>query len=77
MSVWFGYRHELSDDDHGALLTQLRAIQGRAMVCGFASALYDDLLHDWTRLTRQHYACAGGAGPQTRTEVLWIKPERR
>jgi DNA adenine methylase len=70
-----GYRHELSDDDHVALLSQLRAIQGRATVCGFACALYDDLLHDWTRLTHSHYAAAGGMGSQKRTEVLWIKPD--
>jgi DNA adenine methylase len=68
-----GYRHEMSDDEHAALLTQLCAIQGRAMVCGYASALYDDLLHGWTRLTRQHYAA--GPGAQKRTEVLWIKPD--
>jgi DNA adenine methylase len=69
-----GYRHELSDDEHVALLTQLCAIQGRAMVCGYASALYDDLLTGWTRLEHRHYACAG-AGAQARTEVLWIKPD--
>ncbi|MDR1280680.1 MAG: DNA adenine methylase [Opitutaceae bacterium] len=70
-----GYRHEMSDDEHVALLTQLRAIKGRAMVCGYASALYDDLLRDWQRLEHRHYAAAG-AGARPRTEVLWISPDK-
>lgn len=68
------YRHEMTDEQHVRLLTQLRDIKGRAMVAGYASELYDDLLHDWQRLTRQHYAAASGA--RRRTEVLWISPAR-
>ncbi|MDR1710024.1 MAG: DNA adenine methylase [Candidatus Accumulibacter sp.] len=68
-----GYRHEMTEAGHVELLTQLRAIQGRAMISGYASALYDDMLHDWTRLTHKHYAAAG-EGAQLRSEVLWISP---
>jgi DNA adenine methylase len=62
----------MSDEQHGELLMQLRGIKGRAMVTGYASMLYDDLLHGWQRIKRRHYA--GGSGPQARTEVLWISP---
>jgi DNA adenine methylase len=68
------YRHEMSDAQHIALLMQLRSISGRAMVTGYPSALYDDLLHDWKRLERRHYAKGSMTTP--RTEVLWISPAR-
>jgi DNA adenine methylase len=69
------YRHEMTDAQHIELLMQLRGISGRAMVAGYPSKLYDDLLHDWQRLERRHYAKGTMALP--RTEVLWISPSRR
>jgi len=66
------YRHELSDEQHVTLLTQLQGIRGRAIVAGYASDLYDGLLQGWQRFERPHYA--GGSGPQARTEVMWISP---
>jgi DNA adenine methylase len=69
------YRHEMSDAQHVALLTQLQGVRGKVMIAGYASALYDDLLTGWTRLTRTHYACMASAGSRARTEVLWIKPD--
>ena len=68
------YRHEMTDAQHIGLLTLLNAVQGKVMIAGYASDLYDGLLSGWTRLTRQHYA-ASGSGMQPRTEVLWIKPD--
>ncbi|MCL1960582.1 MAG: DNA adenine methylase, partial [Desulfovibrionaceae bacterium] len=68
------YRHEMSDEQHAALLTQLRGIKGRAIITGYASGLYDGLLHGWQRFERPHYA--GGSGPQARTEVMWISPPK-
>jgi DNA adenine methylase len=67
-----GYRHELSEAAHIELLTLMRSLKGRVMVCGYPSELYDDMLHDWRRLTRKHYAASRGMRP--RTEVLWISP---
>jgi DNA adenine methylase len=55
-----------------AMLQQLRACKGKVLISGYASQLYDDLLHDWRRVERQHYAAAQGS--MMRTEVLWIKP---
>jgi DNA adenine methylase len=62
------YRHELSDDDHVALLDFLRKLQGMVMVSGYRSALYDAALKDWKHIERD--ALADGA--RKRTEVLWL-----
>jgi DNA adenine methylase len=62
----------MTEAQHIALLTRIRRLQGAAMVAGYPSALYDDMLSDWQRLARPHYARANGARPAT--EVLWIKP---
>ena len=69
------YRYEMADERHIELLTLLNGIKGRAMVTGYASALYDDLLRGWQRLERASYANAG-AGAQARMEVLWMSPAR-
>ena len=74
-SKYCGYRHEMTDARHVELLTLLNGIQGRAIVTGYASALYDDLLRGWQRLERVSYANAG-VGAQARTEVLWLSPAR-
>lgn len=65
------YRHELSDDDHRELLTFLRGVRGMVVLSGYPSALYDELLPDWTRIDRA--ALADGAQP--RIEVLWLNPQ--
>lgn len=68
-----GYRCELTEAQHVALLECLLAIQGRAVVAGYLSDLYDRLLVGWQRLQRPHRA----AGSQRqRTEVLWISPPK-
>lgn len=65
------YRHDLADVEHVALLEQLREVQGMVVLAGYPSVLYDQALHDWHRVERQHHA-AGSTRP--RTEVLWISP---
>lgn len=62
------YAHELSDDQHGDLLTFLRTLQGKVILSGYASPLYDDALPDWHRVEREHFA----DGARKRTEVLWM-----
>lgn len=66
-----GYRHEMSEADHVALLEQLRAVQGLVVLAGYPSKLYDQVLYDWHRVERPHRA-AGSQRP--RTEVLWLSP---
>jgi DNA adenine methylase len=68
------YRHEMTDARHAELLALLCGIKGRAMVAGYASELYDDMLSGWQRLERRHYA-GTGTGAQPRMEILWISPE--
>jgi len=64
-----GYRHEMSEAGHIALLEQLRQVNGMVVLAGYPSDLYDDMLHDWHRIERPHRA----AGSQRlRTEVLWL-----
>jgi DNA adenine methylase len=64
------YRHELSVDDHAALLERLVGLKGMVVLSGYPSPLYDAALGTWRRIERR--ALADGARP--RTEVLWINP---
>ena len=64
------YAHEMSDDDHAALLDQLVGLQGMVVLSGYPSALYDEKLANWRRIERA--ALADGA--KKRTEILWINP---
>ena len=64
------YRHEMTEEQHTALLACLRARKGYVIVSGYASELYDDMLRDWRRVTKETFA----DGAASRTEVLWISP---
>jgi DNA adenine methylase len=66
-----GYRCELDEAGHVALLDQLKAVNGMVVLAGYPSDLYDDALKNWQRVERPHHA-AGSIRP--RTEVLWISP---
>lgn len=68
-----GYRCELTEAEHVALLERLLAIRGRAVLAGYPSALYDRLLSGWQRVQRHHRAASS---QPLRTEVLWISPEK-
>lgn len=54
-----GYVHEMTDEDHTELLQRARALQGKVIISGYASKLYNHAL--------------GGQRDQTdpREEVLW------
>jgi DNA adenine methylase len=62
------YRHELSDDDHRALIAQLRDVAGMVVLCGYRNAIYQELLGDWD-LAELDATTDGG---QPRTECLWL-----
>lgn len=64
------YRHELTVDDHAALLEGLKGLSGMVILSGYPAPLYDDALPGWVRVERD--ALADGARP--RVEVLWINP---
>jgi DNA adenine methylase len=65
-----GYKHEMTDDDHRALAVTLRELQGMVMLCGYPSALYEELFGDWQRIERKSMA----DGAKARTECLWFNP---
>jgi DNA adenine methylase len=65
------YRCDLTEAQHVELLGRLKALQGMAMVAGYPSELYDDMLADWKRVTRAHYIRSNGV--RRSTEVMWIK----
>ena len=65
-----GYRHELDDGGHERLLEILRAVQGKVVLSGYPSEMYDRMLAGWTVVQRE--AMADGA--RRRTEVLWLNP---
>ena len=65
------YAHEMSVDDHAALLDALLQIKGKAMLSGYAAPLYDEKLKAWRReelKTKAHMANSG----EERTEVIWF-----
>jgi DNA adenine methylase len=57
---------EMSDEDHSALLSTLKALKCRVLLSGYPHALYDDTLKDW-RCLRYRTRTRG----KTVTECLW------
>lgn len=75
------YRHEMTEDDHQELLTTLVCdrLEGRVILSGYRSEMYDKVLHRWTRVdfpVPNH--AAGGDCKRTMTECVWcnFQPER-
>jgi DNA adenine methylase len=62
----------MTDADHRELLDAIKQVQGRVMISGYASTLYDTALADWNRHTfdlANH--AAGGKKKGRETECLW------
>lgn len=64
------YAHEMTDDEHVALLNALDVHRGPVVLSGYAHPLYDERLSHWHRITLPVIAEHGRA----RTEVLWLNP---
>lgn len=62
------YKHEISADEHVALLDLADSLAGMVVISGYASKLYDQRLKGWRREQRR----ATTQGGAERTEVLWI-----
>ncbi|MEM7523539.1 MAG: DNA adenine methylase [Pseudomonadota bacterium] len=62
------YRHEMTDEDHVALLDQVQRLSGDVILSGYAHPLYDAALSGWRRIEKA--ALADGAAP--RVEVVWM-----
>lgn len=65
---YHAYAHEMTADDHAALLAHLKTLKGMVVLSSYPSKLYDGELAGWHRVERA--ARADGARP--RTEVLWM-----
>ena len=68
------YRHEMTPDDHAALLDAVTHARGMFAISGYANPTYDRALAGWER----HEFDMPNHSGQTRTkerrvEVLWIK----
>lgn len=61
------YRHEMSPEDHEALLDCLIGLKGNVVLSGYASGMYDTILRDWRRV--EFRAMADRA--MERVEVVW------
>lgn len=68
--LYHGYRHELDDAGHVALLEQLSGLKGMVLLSGYTSDLYDAALPTWLKATTEALADRAAV----RTEVLWINP---
>ena len=61
------YKHELTEDDHRALLLRLLLAPALVIVSGYPSPLYDHLLSGWATVQFQSMMRGG-----PRTERLWL-----
>jgi DNA adenine methylase len=66
------YTLEMTEADHRELLDALRQVQGKVILSGYPSALYDEALAGWSRHTFDlpNHA-AGGDTKRRMTEVVW------
>jgi len=63
------YRHEMTVEDHERLAEVLNSLDGKVVLSGYRSKLYDQLFAGWERVERR--ALADGA--KERTECLWLR----
>ena len=67
------YRHEMSEQDHIAMLTALQHLRGLVMLSGYPSALYEEHLSRWRRLEFEMLCSISPAKKKPkRTEVVWM-----
>jgi DNA adenine methylase len=65
-------RFEMTDADHREMLDLLRRCQGKVILSGYASALYDEALADWNRHPFDlPNNAAGGKTKGREIEILW------
>jgi DNA adenine methylase len=67
------YHCEMTEEDHRELADVLNGCQGRVVVSGYPSELYDDLYANW-RVTSFDIAnhAAGGSSKARKSETLWM-----
>lgn len=66
------YAHEMTSADHVELLNCLKTVKGRVIISGYPSHLYEEALHDWTRVDFDlPNNAAGGKSKRRMTECVW------
>ncbi|MEM8970937.1 MAG: DNA adenine methylase [Pseudomonadota bacterium] len=65
------YRFEMTDDQHLELLECLVGLEGKVIVSGYASDMYDDALGGW----RRSEMTTRGDCASEKTEVMWMNFE--
>jgi DNA adenine methylase len=66
------YDFEMTEEEHRELLDVLQSVEGKVMLSGYPSELYDKTLAEWTRHSFElPNNAAGGATKGRETEVLW------
>ncbi len=66
------YAHEMTADDHRQLLDAVKRVQGKVMLSGYPSPLYDETLTGWARHNFDlPNNSAGGRSKRRMTECVW------
>jgi len=66
------YAHEMTEVEHAILLSKISGCDGKVMLSGYRSSLYDERLRDWNRHDFSLPNNAAGGGTKRRmTECLW------
>lgn len=65
------YIHEMTDKEHEELLTLALQSKSMIMISGYESELYNDMLHDWNKVSFK--SCAEKGAP--RSEIVWMNYE--
>lgn len=65
------YEYEMWDEDHRALASVLREVEGMVVLSGYQCALYDELYGDWRKVGRMSRKNGGGGYGRER---LYLSP---
>ncbi len=72
MGLKHGYRFEMSDLEHAALIARLTDLKGMVVVSGYPHPLYDSM--GWERTQALERTLGSGSSSADRTEALWLNP---
>lgn len=67
------YRHEMTLEEHEALLAFVKTLKGYVLISGYESALYNNRLNGWRRVSLQTSG-SSRYGSVQRQECLWLCP---
>jgi DNA adenine methylase len=68
------YRHEMTDEQHVAMLDEIQKLKGMVVISGYSNEIYNQALSEWASIKRMSSAGGGKEGTLPREEVLWLSP---